>query len=74
MSIVSDDGASLGPLADQLKAAGVRDVKFFFQPDVNARPISETKDSIQLVLGSYLDGKYELMGKLGDSTSKAISF
>jgi hypothetical protein len=67
MTTLTDNGVVRQPLADRLLAANIRDVKFFFQPGVDGKPLSETKASVDLVLSTYLDRNFELMGKIGDS-------
>lgn len=51
----------------RLNEKGVRDVKFFFTPNVKTMTKSVLKQDVAYVLSTYLDGYKTPLSKFGDS-------
>lgn len=56
--MANKNASTMSPLVAQLAESGVRDVKFFFQPNVAACSISEAKESVKTILTAYLAGDF----------------
>jgi hypothetical protein len=63
---LQDESHELLEVQRRLEKAGVVDVKFYFQPDLQKRPFSEVKSSIATILRAHLDGQIQESGLIGD--------
>jgi hypothetical protein len=60
----------LAALQSALSERGVQDVKFCFSLSLNQMPASEVAGSVSDFLYAYLNNKYKVIEKIGDSTPK----
>ena len=61
---------SLQAVQATLNDRGVRDVKFFFSPEMGSMALSDAKDMLAGVLSSYLNSEKKPFSGIGDNKKR----
>lgn len=64
--------SSLQSVQSKFDELGVRDVKFFFAPEMAAMALSDAKDMLAGVLSSYLNSEKKPFSGIGDNKKREV--